>query len=120
VNRYLVDAVPDPDLISILMPIQIQIHHTVSHLSITTRGRCSFLHYFQIGADYYVTGTGTTVCRFYFVFPGLKCLCGVSSVSVTDPVSVPSVQTDSCQVRLISLLARDIKLPDENKILSLL
>jgi hypothetical protein len=30
---------------------------------------------------------------------GLKCLCGVSSVSVTDPVSVPSVQTDSCKLQ---------------------
>jgi hypothetical protein len=34
-------------------------------------------------------------------------------VSVTDPVSVPSVQTDSCQVRFVSHLASDIKLPDD-------
>ncbi len=37
----------------------------------------------------------------------------MSSVSVTDPVSVPSVQTDSCQVRFVSHLASDIKLPDD-------
>lgn len=34
-------------------------------------------------------------CR--YTVQGLKCLCGVSSVSVTDPVALPTVMTDSCQ-----------------------
>jgi hypothetical protein len=43
VNQQFVSAVPDPDLISILMPILIRIHNTVFHPIITARVRCSIV-----------------------------------------------------------------------------